>query len=108
MRGFAMNNDILIWLEDWYNSNCNGDWEHDYGITIETIDNPGWYIKIDLKNTIFENEKIPYELNENNESDWYGYKVENAEFVATGDVYKLSFLLELFRKFVERANKIKY
>lgn len=32
--------DILKWLENWYSSNCDGDWEHLYGITIRTLDNP--------------------------------------------------------------------
>ncbi len=96
-----MNNEILKWLENWYNSNCNGDWEHSYGITIETIDNPGWHIKIDLKNTPLEKKIINYELKENNETDQYGFKVENSEFIATGDVHKLSFLLELFKKLIE-------
>ena len=33
---------IINWLEEWYVSNCDGDWEHTFGITINTIDNPGW------------------------------------------------------------------
>ena len=29
-------------LQKWYKSQCNGDWEHSFGIKIETLDNPGW------------------------------------------------------------------
>lgn len=96
-----MENNILKWLEEWYKNNCNGDWEHSYGITIETLDNPGWEIKIDLKNTMLEKEKIDYVLTENNEKDWFGFKVENAQFIASGDPNKLSFLIEKFKQFVE-------
>jgi hypothetical protein len=35
----------------WYHANCDGDWEHEFGICIETIDNPGWRLRIDLTRT---------------------------------------------------------
>ena len=43
--------DSLIWMQDWYKKQCDGDWEHQNGIRIETIDNPGWKIVIDLVET---------------------------------------------------------
>src|ERR1700722_12742042 len=46
-----MNNVIFIWLQRWYKIHCNGDWEHSYGIQIDTLDNPGWTITIDLQDT---------------------------------------------------------
>ncbi|WP_312236591.1 Imm53 family immunity protein [Stenotrophomonas sp.] len=33
---------------------CNKDWEHTFGITIEALDNPGWHIRIDLIETELE------------------------------------------------------
>ena len=39
--------------EEWYNGNCDGDWQHEYGIKIETVDNPG-SIKIALSYTPIE------------------------------------------------------
>lgn len=33
--------EIIDWIKKWYLNHCNGDWEHNYGITIQTIDNPG-------------------------------------------------------------------
>lgn len=91
----------LSWLEKWYLCNCNGDWEHSYGITIETLDNPGWDVKIDLTKTSLANEKLEYTYIKKNENDWYGIKIENSQFNAFGDPTKLSFLLEFFKKFVE-------
>lgn len=38
-------------LQDWYASRCNGEWELTYGMTIETINIPGWRIMIDLEET---------------------------------------------------------
>ena len=41
-------------LEKWYRQQCNGDWEHSWGIKIDTLDNPGWTIEINLNETIAE------------------------------------------------------
>ena len=43
--------DSLAQLQQWYLSNCNGDWEHTYGVSIGTLDNPGWSLKIELTGT---------------------------------------------------------
>lgn len=42
---------LLGELQSWYLAQCNGSWEHTYGITIETVDNPGWYFKVDIADT---------------------------------------------------------
>jgi len=41
----------LDWLMSWYADQCDGDWEHQYGVCIETLDNPGWTLTIDLIGT---------------------------------------------------------
>ena len=38
-------------LEQWFAARCNGDWEHASGVTIETLDNPGWRLWVDLTGT---------------------------------------------------------
>jgi hypothetical protein len=38
----------LSYLEKWYRSHCNGEWEHAEGISIGTLDNPGWSIAVSL------------------------------------------------------------
>ena len=30
-----METNLLKWLDDWYESNCDGDWEHSYSVKIE-------------------------------------------------------------------------
>jgi hypothetical protein len=42
---------VLGWLQDWYATQCNDDWEHEWGVKIETLDNPGWTVTIDLEET---------------------------------------------------------
>jgi len=99
-----MKNSTLKWIEDWYKSNCDGDWEHGYGIKIETLDNPGWLIHIDLIKTSFGNNDLDISSAKKDENNWYWWKIENNVFIAAGDPNKLSFLLELFRKFVEEKD----
>lgn len=43
--------DVLDWFSQWYDAQCDGDWEHGFGASIGAIDNPGWSLKIDLKGT---------------------------------------------------------
>lgn len=33
-------------IDNFYKQHCNGEWEHLYGFTIETCDNPGWLLTI--------------------------------------------------------------
>ena len=93
---------MIDWLQEWYISQCNGEWEHDFGVKIETIDNPGWEITIDLEGTnyiLLDKEWIIYEKSRN---DWYGYKIANNTFNAAGDPSKLSFLISLFKDIITK------
>ena len=35
----------------WYVAQCDGEWEHRHGIKLETLDNPGWLLTVDLIHT---------------------------------------------------------
>ena len=35
-------------LQEWFATACDGDWEHGSGFTLESLDNPGWMLKVDL------------------------------------------------------------
>ena len=91
----------LKWLESWYASQCDGEWEHEYGIKISTVDNPGWFIEIDLSFTTMENLESEMDTVEEGETDWYFYSIKAKKFVASGDPSKLSFLIEKFKSIAE-------
>lgn len=97
-----MNNNILKWLQDWYQSQCDGEWEHEYGIKIDTVDNPGWFITIDLVFTKMQNLNLDIGTIEQGENDWYFYGIKNGKFAASGDINKLEFLLSKFKEIVEQ------
>lgn len=94
--------DILKWIENWYSEQCDGDWEHEYGINITTLDNPGWSVKIDLTGT-GRTINLPFERHENSESDWYDIAVKDSVFSAAGDPTKLAFLLEKFKALIDNS-----
>ena len=88
-------------IQDWYKLNCNGDWEHSYGYSIATIDNPGWTIRIDLSETPLENLEFNEEYqNKEKEHDWFFIKnkekvlnffpalVALASFIETGKIFE--------------------
>jgi hypothetical protein len=43
--------DELARLRAWYSARCDGNWEHEHGVKIDTLDNPGWSVVIDLEGT---------------------------------------------------------
>jgi hypothetical protein len=67
---------------DWYRSRCDGKWEHQYGIKIGTLDNPGWELAIDLAGTELESRVFDSVSREINELDWYTCRREGAVFRA--------------------------
>jgi hypothetical protein len=50
-----MNTDALSRIQVWYHAQCDGDWEHSYGIHIENCDNPGWLLRVYLVGTALAN-----------------------------------------------------
>ena len=86
-------NSNLEFLQDWYSSNCDGDWEHSFGIKIETLDNPGWAITVDLENTEWEDLQFS-ESEEFSENDWFNIGAKEKKLIAYGDSKKLVYLLD--------------
>ncbi len=69
-------------LQNWFASVCDGQWEHEYGIKIETVDNPGWYIQIDLAGTGLAEKKYECRTVERGDNDWFKTRIEDARFIA--------------------------
>ena len=97
---------MLEWLENWYESQCDGNWEHDYGVKIENIDNPGWSITINI-NEIIEKvtlNKIDWTIIGDFESKWVGFMLSDDIFKASGSSKNLSILIYIFKQIVENKN----
>jgi hypothetical protein len=89
---------MALGLEDWYVRQCNGEWEHRYGVNITTLDNPGWRVSIDLNDTAKQNVSQAKVAIERTDDDWIFYWVaENRFEIACGPRN----LTEAVRLFVE-------
>ena len=96
---------VFTWIQAWYATQANGEWEHEYGIEISTLDNPGWQVSIDLPGTLLGDR--PYEPKEvhRGEHDWIVTKVEGGKFVGACGPTGLGEVLYRFRLWVEGAEE---
>lgn len=88
--------DVLIKLQNWYQSQCNGKWEHGCGVTIGTLDNPGWSVNIDLKDTPWEEAVWEDLAFDRAPRDWVFCSKQGAVFKGHGDPNKLELILGHF------------
>ncbi|MBL0319091.1 MAG: hypothetical protein IPP74_07360 [Alphaproteobacteria bacterium] len=119
---------ILTWLIEWYQFNCFSKSEETIRIFIDTVDNPGWFITINLLGTALEGvtdegeqqdnsieEDVLYYYNDGKltpvpslietKQDWFFYEIKNNLYRASGDSLKLEFLLLRFCELFDRKNK---
>lgn len=88
-------------LESWYVKHCNGEWEHSWGITIETLGNPGWRVKIGLQETKAANRTLEWVNIRRTEDDWISYRVEKGQFSAACGPLNLSKTIRIFVEWFE-------
>jgi hypothetical protein len=88
--------DALLDLQKWYASNCNGEWEEEYGVKIDTLDNPGWSVTIDLYETSLEGKQFSPYKNQISDTSWIECKIEENRFKGLGDPSKLEQILKVF------------
>lgn len=94
---------MIQWLQDWYSSHCDGEWEHENVIKIQSLDNPGWLLEIEVFNLLSKVAVKKWNLFELSEENWLGYDVENNKFTASGDPTKLEALIHIFKMLVEKG-----
>jgi hypothetical protein len=100
-----MNNETtLCRLQKWYAAHCDGDWEHSWGVKIDTLDNPGWSIFIDLHDT--ELEKVSFMgLKVDHPTGWMFCEVKGGQFLGRCGPEKLESMIEVFLKWAEEQKK---
>jgi hypothetical protein len=83
-------------LEQWYSKHCDGDWEHNYGVKIDTLDNPGWCVSIDLTGTELEKKCFSEIKVERSGNDWYHCSVNENIFIGRCGPSNLTETLNIF------------
>ncbi len=99
-----MDADVVAWLEQWYQAHCNGDWEHRSGIRIETLDNPGWHVRIDLEGTGMADKPFaqPDVGQGADDGDWLYCDVQDGAFDGYGGPGQLGAILHAFQEWCAR------
>jgi hypothetical protein len=98
-----MQRDNLQWLDTWYQSQCNGDWEHSRGMQLESLKERGWQLTIHLIGTSAANAS-PQRLNLDTPcGEWINCSISKDRFQGSGDPRKLEQIIGVFRQWVETA-----
>jgi hypothetical protein len=83
-------------LEKWYAEQCNGEWEHAWGVRIDTLDNPGWRVHIQLRETKKQDATLARAKLTRSDDDWILYWVEKSEFQIACGPKNLSEAIDIF------------
>lgn len=99
--GTVMKSDDFNWIQQWYFSQRVNDFENKKEIHLSTIDNPGWYLRINLKNTNLENKPFDNIIIERSEDDWIHCLNRENIFEGAGGPLNLLEILKFFREWAE-------
>jgi hypothetical protein len=91
----------LMWLLKWYESQCDGDWEHGNGVEITTTDNKGWRLRITLEDTELQNKPFQKIISERSEHDWINCFVKDRIFEGLTGPFNLAEAFRIFRNWAE-------
>lgn len=98
-----MSRTALAALERWYAAQCDGDWEHRYGVSIESLDNPGWRVHIDLVGTDLAGRQFDEVKDLEREDTWIHCLVEDGQFRGAGGPSMLRAIIETFLAWAVRG-----
>lgn len=96
---------VLSEVQKWYASNCDGEWEEECGVKIDTMDNPGWSVLIDLGETNLEGKEFQRVENHPSEESWIECRVEADKFLGFGDPGRLEEILGIFIDWAKMQNE---
>ncbi len=90
-------------LQQWYHSQCDGDWEHGNGISITTLDNPGWSLVVDVSETaLAEKPFAKFKRDYEHKVDWIICVVRDGNFEGHCGPTQLQAMLEVFLAWAEQ------
>jgi hypothetical protein len=98
--------DALQWLQRWFIDHCDGDWEHTYSIHIETLDNPGWHVSIDIRDTELDDRPAMEQRQDRTPADWLHVFVRDGKFEVYCGAGNLVEALGIFRRWAESPDTL--
>lgn len=97
----------LTHLAAWYAAQCDGTWEHRRGVSVQSTDNPGWWVKIDLEGTRLARRVFPaIAVGIDGQghpvgSQWLSCSVTDGTWNGAGDETRLQEIVERFLIWVD-------
>jgi hypothetical protein len=83
-------------LASWFQSQCQNGWEEFNGVSIESRDDPGWMVSIDLADTSLAGKAFKPVKERRSEEDWIECSVAKDRFVGKGGAGNLDELITVF------------
>lgn len=101
---------IIQWLQDWTKSQIDGDWEHELGISISMLDNPGWILSADISNYGDFLTETKH-LGRDNDVDWIDFEIRviaktYVYIEIFGDISKLNKILYSFKAIIGELEEL--
>ncbi len=87
-------------IQEWYESQCDGDWEHSYGFHIKTLENPGWKVLIAVAETEWEDEPFSELTIKRVDDDWVHCGVKDRYFTGFGGPGNLKEIFDVFLEWI--------
>jgi hypothetical protein len=91
-------------LQAWFAARCDGNWEQEYGVTIQTVEEPGWELRVDLVGTPLQGVVLAREGVTRDDEDWCEAWSDGYTFHAVGGPHNLDDLVGSFLSFAERRS----
>lgn len=96
-------NELATWIAQWYSSQCNGEWEKTYGVSIQFDKLNQWRVMFDLLYTEWEFADIPKKEVKISDKQWIKCEKQFACFVGMGDSKQLRKIINYFRNFIQHT-----
>ena len=88
----------LAKLAEWYLEQCDGLWEHHYWrISLKTLDNPGFFLEINLLGTPLEHKPFAeVRLDCDSETHWIHCSVKDHQFIGGCSADRIDETIDIF------------
>lgn len=98
-----MQND-LDWFCGWVAKHCDDEWEHGYPVILDTYDNPGWRLRVNLENSAMRSRQVlPLVDGLPGDDRWFSCRIDGGMFHGACDLAQLPRLLKVFREWAEMS-----
>ena len=91
----------LSWIQHWYQKQSDGKWEHQYGVEIGTLDNPGWRVEIDGLTADSISSLPRQHAEEDSETSWVKCSLSDGKFQGHGGPQSLEKIINIFRTWID-------